>query len=105
MARNKFSKTEMYDLIREWESSGLSQELFLKEKKMVKSTFGYWRKKYLHDKKATTRPGFIPLHISDSNTTKPDDVIGFIELTYPNGVQLKCSDQVDLSRLKTLIVL
>jgi len=37
----------MYALIRKWEQSGLSQAKFFSEHKISKSTFGYWRKKYL----------------------------------------------------------
>ena len=95
----------MYALIREWESSSLPQELFIKDKKIVKSTFGYWRKKYLQEKKSKACPGFIPLQISEPIQEDPVKDEGVIELTYPNGVQLKCSDQIELSRLKTLIIL
>ncbi len=37
----------MYALIRKWEQSGLPQAKFFSEHKISKSTFGYWRKKYL----------------------------------------------------------
>ena len=106
MANNKYHKEDMYDMIRSWESSGATQELFLKDKKIARSTFGYWRKKYLRDKQVKQKQGFIPVHIAGPALgNKSGQDACFIELTYPNGVQLKCSDQIDLSRLKTLIVL
>jgi hypothetical protein len=47
MANKRHSKGKMYALIRKWEQSGLSQAKFFSEHKISKSTFGYWRKKYL----------------------------------------------------------
>jgi len=39
----------MYALIRKWEQSGLPQAKFFSEHKISKSTFGYWRRKYLRE--------------------------------------------------------
>lgn len=98
-------KDQMFKLIRKWESSGLKQEQFFKEHKLAKSTFGYWRNKYLKEK---TRPshnnGFIPVHV-----TPPADEVStsseLMELIYPNGVRLVFTTNMDLSKLKPLIAL
>jgi len=105
--RKKYNKDEMYRLILAWEASGISQAKFLHQRGIAKSTFGYWRKKYMREKNtAKKKRSFIPVKVdvSDSKpvtTTSPD----LIELIYPNGVRLTCSNQIDFSRLKTLIVL
>jgi transposase-like protein len=100
----KNKQEEMYQIILEWESSGISQEKFYQKHGIAKSTFGYWRKKYLADKKISKQKrNFIPIHVSSEESGK--NAIGNIELSYPNGVRLICSSQIDLSRLKTLIIL
>jgi hypothetical protein len=49
MANKRHSKGKMYALIRKWEQSGLPQAKFFSEHKISKSTFGYWRRKYLRE--------------------------------------------------------
>lgn len=94
----------MYALIRQWEASGLSQPEFLNQKGISKSTFGYWRKKYLREPGNIKRKdNFIPVKIDQAGSTKVNQEI--IELFYPNGIRLVCSSGMELSRLKPLIVL
>lgn len=95
----------MYALIRKWEASGQSQEYFLNQHGTARSTFGYWRKKFLREK-ATQSKGhenFIPVKITGERYTNTSQ--GVLELVYPNGVRIVCSADMDLSRLKPLIVL
>ncbi len=94
----------MYALIRKWEASGLSQEKFFRRHGIAKSTFGYWRKKYIKEKtNSKSKENFIPIEIKKAgNTYKSTEVL---ELVYPNGVRLVCSASMELSRLKPLIVL
>ena len=94
----------MYALIRQWESGGLSQVQFIHQQGIAKSTFGYWRKKYLKETGSSKRKeNFIPVKIA--RTGIANNSAGAIELVYPNGVRLVCSAGIDLSRLKPLIVL
>jgi len=94
----------MYSLIRKWESSGLSQTQFFRQNGVSKSTFGYWRKKYLNEEgKNKPQDTFIPVKIA--NTPKADNNPSVLEVVYPNGVRLVCSAGMDLSRLKPLIIL
>ena len=96
----------MFRLIQECESSGISQAKFIHDNGIAKSTFGYWRKKYLRKKHGTkSTPTFIAVNVDhemDNNVSRVSDPI---ELSYPNGVRLTCSSQMDLSRLKPLIIL
>lgn len=94
----------MFALIRRWESSGLTQEQFFRQHNIAKSTFGFWRKKYLEETgKVKDKGNFVPVKISDAVDTENSS--GVIELFYPNGVRLVCSTDMDISRLKPLIVL
>lgn len=95
----------MFSMIRKWESSGLSQEKFIGQHGIPKSTFGYWRKKYLKETSHKTKKDkFIPVKVSDTAKSIENNS-GAIEVVYPNGVRLVCSEGMDLSRLKPLIVL
>ena len=94
----------MYSLIRQWESSGLSQTQFFRQNGNPKSTFGYWRKKYLKEtSNSKKKEQFIPVKIAKTAYTNNSQ--GVLELVYPNGVRLVCTANMDLSRLKPLIIL
>jgi transposase-like protein len=98
----KFTKEQMYALIREWERSGLSQERFFKQHRVPRSTFAYWRKKYLREASLGERKDtFIPVKVDHTTESNPD----LLQVIYPNGIRLVCSPGMDLSRLKPLIVL
>lgn len=100
----KHTNNQMYDLIRNWEASGLTQAQFFLQHGITKSTFGYWRKKYLKEfGQESKKDKFIPIQISDQDNGYPNTKP--IELVYPNGIRLVCSADMDLSRLKPLIIL
>jgi transposase-like protein len=103
----KYTQQEMFALIRKWEASGVSQEKYFKDNGIAKSTFGFWRKKYLQEQKGATgqERNFIPVKIDAPVEEVDQKAESFIELHYPNGVRLTCSGEIDLSRLKTLIIL
>lgn len=104
----RYTKTQMFTLIRNWELSGASQKQFLRYYGIARSTFGYWRTKYLKDTDRDNKDKkFIPIKISDStNASAPScGRTEAIEIVYPNGVRLVCPSSMDLSLLKPLIVL
>ena len=92
--RKQYTKDQMYALIRELESSGLTQEVFLKRRDISKSTFGYWRKKYLRDQRQTqsTSSRLIPVQIEPEEN--PIAESNNLEIIYPNGVRIILSDQL-----------
>lgn len=94
----------MYSLIHQWENSGVSQVHFLSKHHIPKSTFGYWRKKYLAEGNQKQKKAFIPVKL-DATIQEKASATGTLEVVYPNGVRLVCSERMDLSRLKPLIVL
>jgi len=94
----------MFSLIRLWESSGLTQEQFFKQHEITRSTFSYWRKKYLKEKRSVPKEGnFIPVQIANNDFSDKDAEV--LELVYPNGIRLVFPVSLDLFRLKPLIVL
>lgn len=102
--RKKYSKEQMYELIRRWESSGELQAKFVQKYDIPLSTFGFYRTQYLEE--LDTQKGkknFIPVHVD--NPEYAGETHENIELVYPNGVRLICSTAMDLSKLKPLILL
>ena len=107
MQRNKKrSKEQMYALIHQWEKSGLNQKQFLRQQGVAKSSFAYWRNKYLGEfgkSKSKGKGGFIPVKIA--KVDYKDSSVGELELVYPNGIRLVCPSNIELPRLKPLIIL
>lgn len=103
--RKRYSKVQMYALIRKWEASGQTQEYFFNQHGISKSTFGYWRKKFLREQASQSKSheNFIPVKITGEHNINPNQ--GVLELVYPNGVRIVCSADMDLVRLKPLILL
>lgn len=93
----------MYALIRKWESSGQNQTTFFEEHSICKSTFGYWRKKYLSDQSQAKTPSsrLIPVQIKPE--AFPLTESNSLEIIYPNGVRIILSGQVDTKQIKKLI--
>jgi hypothetical protein len=103
----KYSQQEMFGLIRKWEASGISQEKYLKDNGIAKSTFGFWRKKYLREQKgaAVQDRNFIPVKIDAPVEEYGQKAENQIELHYPSGVKLICSGNIEFARLMALIKL
>lgn len=94
----------MYTLIRKWEESDLSQAEFLKVHRISKSTFGYWRKKYLREQaQLKTQGKMVPIRIQAPEELAFSGPATGIEIIYPNGVRVVCPAQMEASRIKGLI--
>jgi hypothetical protein len=94
----------MYALIRKWEQSGLPQVKFLTEHRISKSTFGYWRKKYLREQAGSPKDGkMIPVQVVPDPVALTGHHSGSIEIVYPNGVRLVCPARMDTLWIKELI--
>jgi len=65
MQRNKKNaKEQMFALIHQWETCGLSQKQFLHQQGIAKSSFAYWRNKYLREiGKNKGKGDFIPVNM------------------------------------------
>jgi len=75
----------MYNLVREYQSRGLSVKAFSKERGNSPSTFGYWIRK----KKEKDHPsGFVEVDNGLKSSASE------MELIYPNGVKLQMSSPV-----------
>lgn len=89
-------KEEMLLLMKEFESSGLTQKEFSASKDLGFHKFNYWYRKLKREKQAS--PGFV---LVDTGSRVASIVGDPLEVVYPNGVKLKvaCGDLSLLSRL------
>lgn len=88
-------KSEMFDLIARWESSGLDRATFCEQHAIKVSKFSYWRTRFKRSQSADDpQEGFVRI--------KPK-VFSPIELVYPNGVKAILPAEIDQATLSTLI--
>ena len=108
-SRKKNIREEMYLAIEIWKESGLRQSHFCKQEGMSRSRFGYWLKKYRKDHERSVLPSpstFIPLKVSATKDEEPTpDMLGAIEITYPNGIHVSCPSGTAPIQLKALLSL
>ena len=94
----------MYASISKWHESGLSQFSYCKQEQIATSTFSYWVRKHKREQlpsEVSKLPAksFIPLEL-----TKPEILpVWLVEISYPNGVYVRCAAGADVNMIKTLI--
>ncbi len=88
-------KQEMFALIEDSLSSGLTKAQFCKEREISRSRFYYWQRRYRQQQEEDA--GFLPVDIGGRW------VAGDIEIIYPSGVQVRLGGGVPLSFVRALI--
>jgi transposase-like protein len=102
---NKYTEAYKEQSVMGWEQSGLSQTGWCKQEQLNRRTFSGWIKKYgnTSQKRPSQQPKpqatFVPIEIKSSGE------IGRFHLTYPNGVELNCPIDIELSQLTELLCL
>ena len=87
----------MFGHIKAWENGSLSQIDFCKKNDIALGTFGYWRKRYLQKEKTeSTIKVFKPIKLVAKTENN-------YKITYPNGVCINLSSNVDKNELVKLI--
>jgi hypothetical protein len=104
----RHTQDDMLRHIEACKKSKQSQQAYCKGQGIAYSTFQYWtkklREKFSTEASSAQATGFIPVnvqsapdvHSQGSNTSQ-------LHFLYPNGIQVMCSERVDLKVLKNLI--
>ena len=71
--------------------SGLAVTDYCMQKGIVKSSYYYWHKKLSEGKSST---GFTSINVTRDSS---------VEITYPNGVQLSFTGEINTATIKALI--
>jgi hypothetical protein len=103
---------EMTLAIELWQESGLSQRVYCEQEGYTISKFKYWVKKLERMKNTPSSkkpvspkikvPVFLPVEISKKEEASSLSSLT-MEIHYPNGVKIVCSDDLDNLKLQTLI--
>lgn len=92
MKKNDQAKSEqMRSHIEACSQSGLTVSDYCQQNGIIKSNYYYWLKKLNAENKAA---GFVALSVGKGAS---------VEITYPNGVQLSFSGEIDAATLKALV--
>jgi len=98
---------EMYALIDQWENSVLNQKAFCKAEGVNYYKFKYWRtrrnqqlqpKVKVKSNPSLSSKSFVPIEI-----TTPPSVFTGLQVHFPNGVKLTCTEGMSHDQIKTLI--
>lgn len=100
----KEKREVMFDLVREYRSSDLTQKEFCEQEGISVNQLRRWITLYnksisTGELSQNTSSGFSLVHFNRQNC-----INGF-EINYPNGVSIKCHAEMDLSQLRQLIQL
>jgi hypothetical protein len=105
-------KQEMYRILKQWDKSNLNQKDFCVRHCINYSVFKYWNKKRkseveISDTKTNNRQkeppvkknaeGFIPITLKQKLKSQG------LSITYPNGVEVACPDEMDLDQFKLMV--
>ncbi len=95
------SRAEWYEQIRDYESSGLSQTEFCKQRNLIQCRFGYYRKQYKQqtDDSFVTTKEFSPVVLNQPSTLQ----INNIKIELPNGFRCYVPNEVSPEHLKKLL--
>lgn len=103
----RYPKSKILDFLRKFKLGVLSKRQFCREENLVPSTFDNWKKKYSHELQSggmmNDKPAFIPIQLKDKASQKPVHAASPIEISFPNGIQLRCTSDINFDELKKLI--
>jgi transposase len=68
MMSKQNNSTEMFSLLEEWKTSGISAKKFCNDRSLSYHTFNYWLKKYRNKGEKKPQKGFIPLKIKEKES-------------------------------------
>jgi hypothetical protein len=98
MITNQNNAGQMFSLIENYKSSGISGAAFCKEQNLSYHTFHYWLKKYRQkDKKSEI--GFVPLKIKEREAVNS----GRCEIIFPDGKRIIFHEKTEATFLRALL--
>ena len=95
----KATRSDMFNLIDQWQGSGKNQTDFIRENNVQSNKFYYWLRKYRGNH---TRGGFVPLEVTMGQNPVSQVGIG-IEISYSNGTVIHLPATTDLAVIRHLI--
>ena len=91
------TRKQIYQIVTQWQESGLSRQSFCEQENLSMATFASWVKKEREQAQTSTQ-SMVPLQIEEYFAP----ISNGVEIAYPNGVRLHLSaipGEQELSRL------
>lgn len=97
----KLRRDKWFELVKEQETSGLSQKVFCEQRNLVLSQFVYYRSclKAREVKHVNAKPSFQPVKLTKHKQENQPD----IHLTLPNRFKCTFPECIDPNQLKLLV--
>lgn len=94
------TRSEMFSIIEDWKTSGLSQKAYCRQHNIRYYVFHYWYKVYRdqNEEQSNNTPAFVPLQIQKSLPST-----SVMELVLPDGKRLLFHHEPSLDFLKALL--
>jgi hypothetical protein len=99
--RKHRSETSMLELVTQWQSSGISQNIFCKQEGLPYSVFQYWLKKFRKSSGAATSE-FIEMKVLEAATQTATN--SEIEVIFPSGTKIIFKACPDVSFIRSLVI-
>jgi hypothetical protein len=97
MQTRKQLQEQKYEIIEQWQQSGLSQKKFCEQNTIAYHHFHYWYKRYRNRQAADSTGEFVPVRV---NAASP---AGSLELQWPDGKKILFHQPISVDYLKALI--
>jgi hypothetical protein len=92
---------EMFSVVERYHDSSLTQKAFCETEKLALSTLQYWISKYKKYRQPSS--GFAEAFVQIKAQSPKPSANSAIILSYPNGVTVRLSNDVELTLVKELI--
>jgi hypothetical protein len=97
MRNNPEVRRQMFEMIEQWQQSGLSQRAFCEQQSLKFHTFYYWYKRHKQQNNNNIKSASLKLQISKPTATSS------VEIFFPGGIHLLFHEPVSSTYLKALI--
>jgi hypothetical protein len=93
------TRQQMFSLIEQWRTSGLTQKAFCEQRSLRYYVFHYWYKRYkMQQSDVDDNAGsFVKLQVEKSSPAAP------VEINFPGGIRIIFHEPVSSSYLKALV--
>ncbi len=92
-------REQMFSMIEQWRTSGLTQKAFCQQRSMRYYVFHYWYKRYKIQQSGVddNAGSFVKLQVAKPSSS------GGIEINFPGGIRILFHEPVSSNYLKALV--
>ncbi|MBA3830275.1 MAG: hypothetical protein H0X33_15175 [Taibaiella sp.] len=93
------TRQQMFAMIEQWRTCGLTQKAFCEQRSIRYYVFHYWYKRYKMQQSGVddNAGSFVELQVAKSSSAAP------VEINFPGGIRIIFHEPVSSSYLKALI--